>query len=90
MFAKLQIKQMRGKVRLHGTKTRSAGFRVLKAPDIPSILLELGYLSSKYDERNLKSSKWQGKMARAIVKAVQSFFNQRVARNPIDVILHKE
>ncbi|MCF6198278.1 MAG: N-acetylmuramoyl-L-alanine amidase [Hyphomicrobiaceae bacterium] len=82
MFARLQIKQMRGKVRLHDTKTRSAGFRVLKAPDIPSILLELGYLSSKYDERNLKSSKWRRKMASAIVKAVRSFFNQRVARNP--------
>jgi len=82
MFARLQIKKMRGKVRLHDKKTRSAGFRVLKAPDIPSILLELGYLSSKYDERNLKSTKWQGRMAKAIVESVQSFFSQRVARNP--------
>ncbi len=82
MFARLQIKKMRGKVRLHDKKTRSAGFRVLKAPDIPSILLELGYLSSKYDERNLKSTKWQGRMAKAIVESVHSFFRQRVARNP--------
>ena len=82
MFARLQLQNMRGKVKMHGLKVRSAAFRVLKAPDIPSVLLELGYLSSIYDENNLKSAKWQGKMARAIVKSVKSFFNQRVARNP--------
>ena len=64
MFAKIQLKNMRGTVKLHGYKTRSAGFRVLKAPDTPSVLLELGYLSSIHDEKNLKSVKWQKKMAK--------------------------
>jgi N-acetylmuramoyl-L-alanine amidase len=82
MFARLQLKNMHGTVKTHGRKTRSAGFRVLKSPDIPSVLLELGYLSSVYDERNLKSAKWQQKMAKAIAKSIKSFFNQRVARNP--------
>ena len=82
MFAKLQLKQMRGVVRMHGNRTRSAGFRVLKAPDTPSVLLELGYLSSIYDEKNLKSLKWQKKMAKAIMKSIKTYFNQRVARNP--------
>lgn len=82
MFAKLHLKQMRGSVKMHGYKTRSAGFRVLKAPDTPSILLELGYLSSFADEKNLKSIKWQQKMAKLVVKSIKAFFNQRVARNP--------
>lgn len=82
MFAKLQLKHMRGSIKMHGYRTRSAGFRVLKAPDTPSILLELGYLSSIHDERNLKSKKWLRKMAKTVVKSIHSFFNQRIARNP--------
>ncbi len=82
MFARLHIKQMRGRVKLHGYKVRSAGFRVLKAPDTPSVLLELGYLSSIHDEKNLKSMVWQQKMAKLISNSVKQFFNQRVARSP--------
>ena len=82
MFAKLHLKSMKGNVRIHGNKVRSAAFRVLKAPDIPSVLLELGYLSSRYDEANLKSSKWQNTMAKTIVKSIDSFFALRLARNP--------
>ncbi len=82
MFASLQLQNMRGNVKMHGYKTRSAGFRVLKAPDIPSVLLELGYLSSIHDEKNLKSAKWQRKMAASIVRSVKTFFSKRVARMP--------
>ncbi len=82
MFAKLQLKQMRGTVRLHGYRTRSAGFRVLKAPDTPSVLLELGYLSSIHDEKNLKSSKWQKKMGKVLLKSIEAYFTQQVAVNP--------
>ena len=82
MFAKIQLKQMRGAIRLHGYRTRSAGFRVLKAPDTPSVLLELGYLSSIYDEKNMKSLKWKKKMANAIAKSIETYFTQQVAINP--------
>ena len=82
MFAKLHLKQMRGAVKLHGYRTRSAGFRVLKAPDTPSILLELGYLSSIHDEKNLKSSKWRQKMANALLKSIEIFFTQQAVENP--------
>jgi len=81
-FARLQLKQMRGVVKTHGRRVRSAGFRVLKAPDIPSILLELGYLSSIYDERNLKNKKWVNKTANVVVKSVHRFFRKRVALSP--------
>lgn len=53
---------------------RSAGFAVLKAPDIPSVLLEMGYLSNMQDERMLRSAEHEKKMAAYIVKAVDSYF----------------
>ncbi len=56
---------------------RSAGFRVLKAPDVPSILLELGYLSSARDTAALTRPEWRGRAAEAMVKAVDAFFSNR-------------
>ncbi len=82
LFAKLHLKHMRGTIKMHGYRTRSAGFRVLKAPDTPSILLELGYLSSIHDEKNLNSIAWQKKMVKTLKKSIKSYFNQRVARIP--------
>ena len=52
---------------------RSAGFSVLKAPDIPSILLEVGFMSSKRDLENLKSESFRLEMARAIVDGIMSW-----------------
>ncbi len=56
---------------------RSAGFRVLKAPDVPSVLLELGYLSNARDTAALTRPEWRGKAAEATVKAVDVFFANR-------------
>lgn len=53
---------------------RSAGFAVLTAPDVPAVLLEVGYLSNKTDERNLMQQAHRQKLARAIIKAADSFF----------------
>ena len=56
-----------GKVtRLIGNPRRSADFFVLRAPDVPSLLLELGYLSNRDDEKLLRDGKWQEKVARAL------------------------
>lgn len=49
---------------------RSAGFSVLKSPDIPSVLLELGFLSNDKDRANLESAEWRGKMAASIRDAI--------------------
>ncbi len=54
---------------------RHAGFAVLKAPDIPSVLLELGYLSNSDDEKILASSRLRAPIVRAIVSGIDSFFN---------------
>ncbi len=53
---------------------RFAGFAVLKAPDVPSILVEMGYLSNKVDERQLNTRDYQAKMAEALSRAVDRFF----------------
>jgi N-acetylmuramoyl-L-alanine amidase len=55
---------------------RFAGFRVLKAPDVPSVLIELGYLSSAQDESEMKTRRWRANMATAITRAVDVYFKQ--------------
>lgn len=53
---------------------RFAGFRVLKAPDVPSVLIELGYLSNVLDESEMRSRRWRANMAGAITRAVDRYF----------------
>lgn len=58
------------RTRLIRNPHRYANFRVLKAPDVPSILVELGYLSNRSDEQQLSDPHWQRKMAQALAEAV--------------------
>jgi N-acetylmuramoyl-L-alanine amidase len=53
---------------------RSAGFVVLKAPEFPSVLVELGYLSNPQDVQSLASPEWRGKTVAAMVKTIDAFF----------------
>ncbi|GFO75437.1 N-acetylmuramoyl-L-alanine amidase [Bathymodiolus platifrons methanotrophic gill symbiont] len=67
---------------LHSHKVQKAGFMVLKSPDIPSILVETAFISNPKEERRLKSSKYQMKMAQAIKKGIMSYAkNHSVALN---------
>ena len=61
------------------TPAFTAGFVVLKAPDVPSVLIELGYLSSTHDELQLVSSEWQERVAAAMATAVDRYFQTEVA-----------
>jgi N-acetylmuramoyl-L-alanine amidase len=68
-----------GKVgRLHRGKVEQAGFAVLKAPDIPSILVETGFISNPEEESKLKDEAYQADLADALLKGIQRYF----ARNP--------
>jgi N-acetylmuramoyl-L-alanine amidase len=58
---------------------RHAGFRVLTAPDVPSILLELGFMSNKDDEQLLIDPAWQKKVAGLVAKAVDQYRSTVVA-----------
>ncbi|WAJ31451.1 N-acetylmuramoyl-L-alanine amidase [Antarcticirhabdus aurantiaca] len=64
-------------VRLIKNPKRSAGFRVLTAPDVPSVLVELGYLSNKEDEKLLKSDAWRRETARIMGAAVADYIKGR-------------
>ena len=55
---------------------RYAGFRVLKAPDIPSVLVELGFLSNPKDEKLLQSPEYRGLVAASLVKGIDRFFDK--------------
>ena len=74
-FANLVVDNARGKTRLLDRTHRFAGFRVLKAPDVPSVLIELGFLTNRSDEKQLLSTAWQRKVAGALVNSVNGFFN---------------
>ena len=58
-------------ISLYKNPRQWAGFSVLKAPDFPSVLIELGYLSSEADRKNLVSVEWQREMAQAIADGLQ-------------------
>jgi N-acetylmuramoyl-L-alanine amidase len=63
--------------RLNKNPQRSAGFRVLKAPDVPSVLLELGYLSNQKDSLALSSAEWRDKASSQVTAAIEAFFAAR-------------
>ena len=58
---------------------RFAGFAVLKAPEIPSVLIEMGYLSNPADEKLLRDRRHQQRIARAIIAGVDAYFEKRQA-----------
>jgi N-acetylmuramoyl-L-alanine amidase len=67
--------------RLNKNPRRSAGFVVLKAPDVPSVLLELGYLSNDADVAELTSPEWRDKASAQVARAIDAFF---ASRRPAD------
>jgi N-acetylmuramoyl-L-alanine amidase len=77
-FARGLIGQLRRAARLHKDPLKSAASRA-RAPDIPSALIELGYVSNKQDLQSLTSAAWRGRTADAIVQAVDAFFTTRLA-----------
>ncbi|MDX5365515.1 MAG: N-acetylmuramoyl-L-alanine amidase, partial [Alphaproteobacteria bacterium] len=61
---------------------RFAGFVVLKAPDVPSVLVELGFLTNRDDEKLLTSATWRAGMAKTMSRAVDRYFGDRMAEGP--------
>jgi N-acetylmuramoyl-L-alanine amidase len=78
-FARALISDLKPIARLHPRPFKSAGFVVLKAPDVPSVLLELGYMSTRGDLKNLTSSQWRTRAATTIAESVDAFFARRLA-----------
>ncbi|MBL6932419.1 MAG: N-acetylmuramoyl-L-alanine amidase [Rhodospirillales bacterium] len=74
-FASGLVDEMRRQTHLLRKTHRFAGFAVLKAPDVPSVLIELGFLSNRSDEKALKDKNYRAKLAKGMVRAVSSYFS---------------
>ena len=60
--------------RLHKPRVEQAGFAVLKAPDVPSILVETAFISNPEEEMKLRSARYQDELANAIVRGIRAYF----------------
>ena len=76
-ISRLVARNFKDRIKLIKNPERSAAFGVLKAPKIPGILFEMGYLSNAEDEKLLNSISWRKKASDAIVQAVNDFFDGR-------------
>jgi N-acetylmuramoyl-L-alanine amidase len=70
---------------LHKAYVEQAGFAVLKAPDIPSILVETAFISNPEEEKRLRNEKYQGQLATSILGGVKRYFayNPPIARTQL-------
>ena len=73
-FAGLLVPELKKVIKTHKRPHKFAGFAVLKAPDVPSILLEMGYLSNLNDERLLKTDGFKKKLAVSIKRGLDKYF----------------
>jgi N-acetylmuramoyl-L-alanine amidase len=77
-LGKAVLGEIGGINRLHKGSVEQAGFAVLKAPDIPSILIETAFISNPEEEARLKDNDYQDQLADAVVKGIRHYF----AKNP--------
>ena len=78
-FAHKLVATIKRTARLHKEPLKSAGFRVLRAPDVPSVLVELGYVSNKEDLQSLLSDSWRDRTADAMTSAIDGHFFTHIA-----------
>ena len=78
LFANTLLGELPRDVRTLNNSRRYAGFAVLKAPDVPSTLLEMGYLSNRTDEKLLRQRAYRAKLAQAVTRALDRYFQARV------------
>ena len=76
-FASILVNDLRQDTMMRQHSHRYAGFAVLKAPDVPSVLLEMGYISSDADEKLLTDPRHQKKLAASIGSAIEEYFDWR-------------
>ncbi|MDT6940688.1 N-acetylmuramoyl-L-alanine amidase [Brucella pseudogrignonensis] len=76
-FAEKVIGALQGEVNLINNPHRFAGFQVLRAPDVPSVLIEIGYLSNAEDEKLISNPQWRRKLADRIATAIKAFELQK-------------
>ena len=70
------VKELKKVAKMLPNPHRFAGFAVLKDPDVPSILIEMGFLSNRADEQALRSKNFRSRMALAMGRAINSYFSR--------------
>lgn len=75
-FADILLDELEGATKLIGNSHRKAGYFVLLAPDVPAVLLELGFLSNPDDEKLLKTKTHRAKIMRSVSRAIDTYFKQ--------------
>jgi N-acetylmuramoyl-L-alanine amidase len=83
MFARSVIEFMSASTSMRENADREANFRVLKTAKVPSVLIELAYVTNVQDARNLKSEEWRTKVSDSIATAIDTYFANEIARLPL-------
>ena len=73
-FATELVDEVGQEMDLLGNTHRFAGFAVLKAPDVPAVLVEMGYLSNEFEEKQLRQPQYRGRLAKAAARAIERYF----------------
>jgi N-acetylmuramoyl-L-alanine amidase len=83
-FSSILLRDLSPVIRFSAQPQREAGFKVLRTPDLPSVLVELGYVSNTRDLELMLSADWRARTAAGMAAAVDRFFSGRVvARAPM-------
>ncbi len=82
-FAGAVVETMGATTNMMNNPDREAGFRVLKSAKMPSVLIELAYVSNRADAANLKSDSWREKVTGSIQTAVDNYFSYHASRLPM-------
>jgi N-acetylmuramoyl-L-alanine amidase len=70
------VGEMDGKIKVLRNTHRFAGFAVLKSPNVPSLLIELGYLSNRPDEKLLQTKSYMERFSDALLRATDRYFER--------------
>ena len=80
LAAEAIVGQLQPSVELRKFPVRKAEFLVLQAPDVPSILIELGFLSNVHDSSNLRRDEWRDRVAQAVARGIATYFDSFAQR----------
>jgi N-acetylmuramoyl-L-alanine amidase len=83
LFSKSVIEFMGASTPMMNNPDREANFRVLKSAKVPSVLIELAYVTNSQDAANLRSDAWREKVSSSIMTAIENYFSHQGARNPL-------
>lgn len=77
-FSSLVLREGEGRMRFHGNPQRGAGFVVLKSLDMPSVLIEAGYISNEADAQSLDNGEWRAGFAQTLSSAIEIFLARKM------------